>query len=343
MPEGLNAVTVMTVHKAKGLEFPVTIVPFHQWRPRPGNDPIPLPDGGGGVMLTRMSKDLGLPYQQCRARELLEQLRLLYVAWTRAAEELHLLLPAGADGQGSSLPILKVVDTLLAATGCPPGADVWTSGARTPPKAAAASPDTLPTPSPEVQAVDHPPGDPLLRWLPRLKVYRNFSLAPEGRMGEAERGTLFHACLERLAGSMTPDAASLSDSDDDLIVRAAVHEALDTFPPLDGAREVHAEELRDAAEWLLTDPRLRHWLAMGRAEAPVLDADGNVHRVDLMIKDNHGPVVLDYKTGRPDPEAHAAQLRRYMRLVTEVHGAPCRGFVVYLDERRIEEIMETTV
>lgn len=89
LPEEVSAVKILTIHKAKGLEFPVVFIPFTNWRldsPR-----LAKLDDGSFVTLKRP-----LPSQLERKRTMmmindaLETLNLLYVATTRAEEELYL-------------------------------------------------------------------------------------------------------------------------------------------------------------------------------------------------------------------------------------------------------------
>ena len=99
IPDGVNAVRVMTVHKSKGLEFPVVIIPFTNWEVYKANpawvdlseteSPLPV----GLFKLTKGIADAGLSYvyELEKNEQHLDNLNVLYVAFTRAIERLHII------------------------------------------------------------------------------------------------------------------------------------------------------------------------------------------------------------------------------------------------------------
>jgi ATP-dependent helicase/nuclease subunit A len=106
--EADDAVRLMTIHKAKGLEFPVVVVPDLGREP-PWRPPLVLADGRTGrveVSLGRLADEAlaTLGWADAEAREVrrveAEGLRLLYVALTRAARILVLPAPARPEGRG---------------------------------------------------------------------------------------------------------------------------------------------------------------------------------------------------------------------------------------------------
>ena len=95
MDESANVVRLMTIHQAKGLEFPVVIIPdLHREPIRRENSfildrhkglTVRIPDGRGQTVRGALFNELR---QRNRWREEFESMRLLYVAATRAEDRL---------------------------------------------------------------------------------------------------------------------------------------------------------------------------------------------------------------------------------------------------------------
>jgi ATP-dependent exoDNAse (exonuclease V) beta subunit len=102
-PEGNNAVRIMTIHKSKGLEFPVVIMPFAEedynrkpkdklWLDAEEMDlglPKALIDNSSAV--EGFGEEAKLVYDQKKQEELLDNVNVLYVALTRAEEQLYVI------------------------------------------------------------------------------------------------------------------------------------------------------------------------------------------------------------------------------------------------------------
>ena len=328
MPTGMDAVRVMTIHKAKGLAAPCVIVPWTNFTVRASRHPEVI-DYEGLRVAVPGGKICGASYYGQLAAQACEALDLLYVAFTRARDELH-IFRTSTPALEKQPSLGKVLDALwtraklappftlgtpLSARGAPRAATDMCPGAPavSPPRGAAA--DTEPA---------APEGWRPMQWLPRLKIFRN-PLSTEVFRPE-DRGTLLHLCLERLrpAGSPRADA------------EAAVNAALARFEapvPRDAA---FREGLVDALAWFAAQPRALGWLAHGRPEQPLMTAEGDLLRVDLLVAEAWGTLVIDYKSGQADP-GHVRQVRRYVESLTALADAgEVRGLLVYLDLQRFQ-------
>lgn len=102
-PEGEKAIRIMTIHKSKGLEFPVVIYPFaddSQKSPHPENIWIPMQDEtidlpqalvSQNKVLEKYNETTNEIYQTKTQEEILDLINVLYVALTRAEEQLHII------------------------------------------------------------------------------------------------------------------------------------------------------------------------------------------------------------------------------------------------------------
>lgn len=99
LPEGLEAVRVMTIHKAKGLQFPVVFIPFTNWQLRLP-ELLRTEDGELLYLTNPLPPELLALRLRKKMDEAVEALNLLYVATTRAMEELHLYVTCYPHGEG---------------------------------------------------------------------------------------------------------------------------------------------------------------------------------------------------------------------------------------------------
>lgn len=337
MPENMDAVRVMTIHKSKGLEAPVVVVPWTDLRARMGSSNV-LVEREGLRMVVSNRKSLGTPYHEEMARQCRENVHLLYVAFTRARDALYVLRTSTKGGRGSATDALDLLMAEAGYTAPYAVGDVRETHDGTPEPQAAAAPEPIAA-QPEAPVTDQAPEQlPCLtdntfeadwrpmQWLPRLKIFRNplagFSFKAE------DRGSFLHLCLEHLhiTGNSQGDA------------QAALNFGLGHFSlPVPDEAPLRSNAAA-ALEWFASQPQAARWLQTGWPEHSLMDAEGQLLRVDLLVHEPWGPLVLDYKSGQPEAE-HVEQLQTYLACL-EASGscAPgsARGLLVYLDLRRFQ-------
>ncbi|BDV41231.1 hypothetical protein GURASL_01540 [Geotalea uraniireducens] len=100
------AVQLVTIHKSKGLEYPVVFCPFC-WEGRDGTgETVLFHDEAGRAVLDLGSPELPRHRQRAAEENLAEGLRLLYVAVTRAKNRCYLAWGAFKDAGGSAMHYL---------------------------------------------------------------------------------------------------------------------------------------------------------------------------------------------------------------------------------------------
>ena len=335
---GEDAVEIMTVHKAKGLEFDTVIVPGLDRPPRSGRKPLfawrSLP--GGRLLLAPIDETGGDKeplYQYVRNLDKeaddIEAGRLLYVAVTRAKSRLHLLACLKVDEDG----VLKMPAkrSLLGIAWRALGDAV-----RLPAMVVVDSDVKTPIPAGELRRL------PANFVVPEAPVATEWMSPQEGReeeqvefswVGETARhmGTVVHAWLHRIADDELKgwDAARVSQ------VRSIVRGQL-------AARGVSGAELEAATERVLEALRNSIADSKGRwvlgphpealSEYRIRTRDRS-YVIDRLIRDESGTRwVVDYKTSRHEgadvegfldreQKRYAAQLQRYASALDR--GARC--------------------
>lgn len=323
MPEGLDAVRIMTIHKSKGLEAPVVIVPWLTSSTRVSNA-VQTTVAGREVSVANI-KALGAPYYEELIRQSCESLNQMYVAFTRAREELYIFHTTTDTGRKAT--ICKGLDVLWQAAGLTPP---YSCGQQTASAPAGTAKQPSPPDIPEaLPGRELPPAGEWrpMQWLPQLKVFRN--PLEELRFRPKDRGVLFHACLEHLdcSGDEAQDAARAVARVRTLAAPAA-REALD---------EGLGASLEDSVSWCLTHSDLPRWLEHGVPEQPLMSADGAELRADLLVREPWGILIVDYKTGEDRP-AYEAQMRRYLACLPEAEQPAACALLIYVDLRRFKAV-----
>lgn len=124
IPADTNALRITTIHKSKGLEYPVVIVPYANWKVTPNArldrlwvdlDGVTFPEltlstGGRKLRSSMVSvvRDLESTlvadqYANERNRTLVENLNLLYVAFTRPIQRLYVIAKKERKWEGGQL------------------------------------------------------------------------------------------------------------------------------------------------------------------------------------------------------------------------------------------------
>ncbi len=296
---GEDAVTVMTVHKAKGLGFRVLIVLLYDAKPLTNNLFIEeSPEGIRLLRITRAWADRSDFLQEIYTRgtvlRQVDDLNKLYVALTRARDEMYVLSVKADKPLSPSLFL--------------PGGG-FSSGRLSPvPQAAAGTDPHVPLAYPRSRGVA---GSPDKEWIGRAEV---------------QRGEAVHAILGRIQFLVDADA-QLSDALASLSLDAAFdQESLKTVL----SRFLKTPEVSRYFE----AGKGRRILN----EQEIVSPKGRLYRMDRMVLDPEAVTVIDYKTGAEQSD-YDEQVKGYMELVRELYPRKqVYGALAYVDLQLVRSV-----
>ncbi len=316
--EGTEGVRIMTVHGAKGLEFPVVILADPAAQPT-SSRPSRYVAGRlwAEPLLGAQPAELRDHAADALARDAEEELRVAYVAATRARDLLVVpthpgwadLLAPHAERFEAPLELVRPVAA---------GFDPW-HGLADGPEAAAGERAHAAWAAARERAIAAASAPTLAV----RAVERGAAAVPVERVAidlRRPRGRRFGALVHALLAAVPFDGSGLAEL-------AAYHGRLLGA----GADEVGAAEA--AARAALAHPLLRRAAASPETlrETPVYRHDGGAvteGTLDLAFRDGGGWVVVELKTEEPDADRHGAQAAAYAAALAATTGLPARAIIL---------------
>ena len=330
--EEQDAMTLMTIHQAKGLQFKVVIVPFCAWDldhnlrrpPTLWCTTATSPFAQFPVLPVRYSARLqdtvyARAYYEEQLQAYLDHLNLLYVAFTRPEDRLYVLAqrpPKAALKTTADLLYQTIAHTAQQA----PWADRWEATAGVlaigTPQAQAPAPVSTSTTALQQYVTSH--------WRQQLvKGHRNSLEAVAQWTAQASYGSMVHRLL-----------AQLKYAEDLPGVLAAFQEAED----LDSAV---GAQLAQQLTALFRQPQIQDWFSSAwevKNEAAILTPTGQVLRPDRVLLKPAQAVVIDFKTGGRHAH-HAQQVQTYAALLRAMGHAQVDGYLLYVEEGAVLEVI----
>ena len=320
--ENENAVQVMTIHKSKGLEFPVVIFPcdveiYRQISPKIWFDDLPE-DYQFKELLVDYKKDLSLInargleiYNQQREELELDNFNLLYVSLTRAVEQLHVITEKKISAKGAEnvnyysgifINYLKEQnlwqEDLLAYT--------FGNIDRIQKKEAASSLTEIHEKFISTPWQEH-----------NIVLLASASKLWNTAQGEAiDFGNLFHEILSKI----------ITNKDVDNIVTQYHQQGL--------IDEVQLKVIKEAMHSVVNHSELKSYFSEEVTvfnEREIVDIDNQVVIPDRLVFNAQNEVtIIDYKTGNPSKEHHQ-QLLRYEKVLKSMHFKVAKKLLVYMN------------
>lgn len=345
-PEGQNAVTIATIHKSKGLQYKVVIAPFAGWEldtktgstvwMQPTAPPfnelpyVPLP------YTDRLKQTIFSAQQSVeQAQAYVDNLNLLYVALTRAEEQLYIYAPLkslsndGKPAQNMAEALRDVFAALPdgdsvrfgAAIGRKVSGCLWQFGDGSAPRSA----DNLQQQdSPNIPLSEYPSS----AFTPKLRLrYEARELFERAGQEQRASGLLKHKVFERLRTA----------GDAPLAVESLVREGW--------VAQADAENLRREVADALEQPQACAWFdgswqvyAEAELLLPASSGKAAVKRPDRVMTRGSVAVVVDYKFGDKTDARYARQVEEYVDVLRKMGYDSVEGYVWYVNLAKTERV-----
>lgn len=337
IPEDHDAMRILTIHKSKGLQFKVVIMPYLNWEILPPYSLAPVlwatyedQDLRTIAPIKQQKNLLKTVFAELYSQEVklayMDTLNMLYVAFTRAEDMLWGFAdyPVNKDGVVQTRSTGGVLRNLLEQMGNGKQLDgmYWDEAGEL------FGWGSLEGIIQESTSQVIPPA--LLRWefrdwneLLKPKEYA-WDFSPQGVEDRSQRriGVLVHEILEH--SNRLEDALGL--------VQEYGFEGRFSS---EVQREVE-QQLRE----LFALPQLQAWFGdayQSLAEQGILIPKGGQKRPDRIFISKDEALVVDFKTGTQKVQ-HQEQVRSYMNLVAAIVQKPVKGYVCYLEPTEIIEV-----
>jgi ATP-dependent exoDNAse (exonuclease V) beta subunit len=328
--EKKNAVRIMTIHKSKGLEFPVVVFPCdlnihdlsksQDWYEGSAlNKELP-------PFLVPTTKNLSEAdpqgeeiYNRNKSQNELDNINLLYVALTRSVEQLYVI--SGNNGMNSERELKTnyfsgmFMDYLQQKGMWKDIQSEYTFGSkqRKSQKSTSDSNSKDQIKFTSVSWKDH-----------QLALLNSSSKLWDTERGKAiAYGNLIHDMLARIT----------SESDIEMVVENDLNNGM--------ISKSESEEIKKLLVNVVSHPKLKSYFSRGYKSFNERELTDGFHQIvkpdKLLIKDQKA-VIIDYKTGQSE-EKHKTQIRNYAGVLQQLNFDVQKKILVYLnDEIDVQEV-----
>ncbi|MBD3271151.1 MAG: AAA family ATPase [Elusimicrobia bacterium] len=314
-----NAISVLTIHKSKGLEFPVVIIPFFRISVSPGHGPPSMKTHmmfrtDGTMNLVRLTKknrafseNLSTLYEHDYAAACIDEFNELYVACTRPRFELYLVIPKKSGTSHNAA--LHLIPETITQVGSPHHYSISNASEHGP----------LCTISVGV----------LKNWIDVIHTELSTDTVYRSQH-ERITGTIIHALLAEIGRAIPTNLAdTISRAEQN--IRPLFPQVNDFFP------------FTAAVTALLEKPEIQTivFTETGTAlnEKEIINAEGITKRVDRVVFEGKDIRIIDYKLSRSEPAQHQTQVYEYMNLFSLIYPRlHCTGYIIYIQEQSIDQL-----
>jgi len=321
-PQNIEAVTLMTVHKSKGLEFPIVFLPFANATPQRGSwlwletskEEIgikrALTQNNKKLLSTSFSKQS----EEEKLKAMLDELNIVYVALTRAADEIYIAVEEVKDKDD-----IKGVEHFFHQV--LPKLDKKEDGIFSKGKQVELSELTQ---NKKLQKIEEP--EKIIRSDWRKKIKMSFSAPSIWNVPENSE-KIFPELNPKNFGNIIHTAFSRIEKPDDTsnVLKKMVDDGLiekDSIPKI----------YKTIKDTLSLNPINEIWNSgIHIIEKEIITKDGNSYRPDRIIQKNDTTYLIDFKTGE-EKKIDKEQISNYKNLLKQLKFKNINCFLIYTDK-----------
>ncbi|MFA5304688.1 MAG: UvrD-helicase domain-containing protein [Candidatus Omnitrophota bacterium] len=314
-----DSIKVLTIHKSKGLEFAVAIVPFLRIDISPesggkGTSSYITENDDDNLTLVRItkihrqySKTLKAIYGQNYKKACIDELNNIYVALTRPKYELYIFIPERSSNANN-----KALNFIPK--------DIVTRGRRVKYSMRKKDKQSLIVAIPSSNYKD---------WISSLQnEFRGLtSISLKEKILE---GNIMHTVLSKVGNCINCDL--------DKIIEQAFLFAKDTYP-----------EVYDFSKYLqkltgiITKNEFKEFFYIEKGsifcEKEIANNFGDLKRIDRLIIKEKDIYVIDYKSSEDQEGQYIKQITEYINILKDIHPQhTIKGFLLYMDTMAIKQI-----
>ena len=338
--EHQDAIRIFTIHKAKGLEFPVVIIPFCNWDIQPSSSmknilwcktpaypfdylPFVPVNYGSGLANTYFSRD----YFSEMLHSFVDSLNLSYVAFTRAINELHIFASPGEKIQNIGDLIYSAL--LQKSSENDPGSlmkedlikisseEYFEYGIKK---------KEIPVYAQQDYVEEIFNSYPIAAFPKKVKLrYRSeeFFIAGAPGTGNINYGIIMHEILSDVKRKSDLESAVNKSFLEGKIDSSKRSEILGL---LSVKLSSHQSEVIFNPGWQVF------------TERAILTGEGQEYRPDRVLVNDNSAIVCDFKFGSHENPAYPRQLRKYIKLLNEIGYKNVKAYIWYVILDKWEEV-----
>lgn len=341
MPESGDAINIMTIHKSKGLQFPIVIVPYASidifkldskkllWLNAEKEPYSKYPLYPISYVKHLGESDFKGVFLEEKVQTMVDSINMLYVAFTRPEDELYVFvstLKVNDDAKNTSDIILSPlahlnaneVESEIEGDENPIAVKEYLFG------------------TPQTKAEKKKKDDDEEVWI--LENY-SVSTKPLKIAQQLEASEFFKEEESKIVagiehGKLMHKLFSMIITTDD------VESALYLLKNEGVITESQVDLLRQNVSKVLENQLFSDWFSGSwtvKTESEILTKGAAIYRPDrIMIRDNHA-IVVDYKFGEQLPK-HQKQVQNYMQLIKGMNYADVKGYIWYVDNGTLVQV-----